>query len=158
MKKEDELTLEWLNKNWMLLQQSLETLRKSSKKAESIGQKSEYTFEEMESFDSLTSKFSRTSDIFLQKLIRSTWILLHEESMPLIDTLNKAEKLDIINSADELIQIRDLRNQIAHEYIPEAIQELIPDVLELTIILEKNIATCRDFLLSRSWIREDTEI
>jgi len=48
--------------------------------------------------------------------------------------------------------IRDLRNQISHEYIPEAIQELIPDVIELSAYFEKNIECCAQFLRNRKWI------
>lgn len=152
MNTKDKQNIELLAQNWDLLQSSLHTLKRSVDKAQSIGRKQNYTFEEMEAFDSLTSKFSRTSDIFLQKIIRTLWELLHEDRMPLIDMLNKAEKLDIILSADALLEIRDIRNQIAHEYIPEAIQELVPDVIMLTERLEKNINTCREFLLARNWI------
>ena len=63
----------------------------------------------------MTSKFSRTSDIYLQKVLRSIWMLLREDTVPLIDLLNRAEKLMIIVSAEELLQMRDIRNQIAHK-------------------------------------------
>jgi hypothetical protein len=155
MKSEDKQSTEVLNNSLVLLQQSMETLKKSVEKAESIIPKSEYSFEEMETFDSLTSKFSRSSDIFLQKVLRSIWILLHEESMPLIDMLNKAEKLNIINSADELLMIRDLRNQISDAYTPEAIQELVREVLQLMFKLKKNIAICRDFFYLRKGLFGD---
>ena len=59
---------ELLKQNWELLMRSLNSLKLSVKKVSDIGQKDDYTFEELESFDSLTSKFARTSDIFLQKL------------------------------------------------------------------------------------------
>ncbi len=143
---------ELLKKNWNLLLRSLETLKISVEKAESMGKKAEYSFEEMETFDSLTSKFSRTSDIFTQKIIRSAWILLHEDPMPLIDVLNKAEKIELVSSADKLLEIRDLRNQIAHEYLPEAIPELVPDVMELSSELEDNIQRARQFMSKRKWI------
>jgi hypothetical protein len=106
----------------------------------------------METFDSLTSKFSRTSDLFLQKIMRTLWELLHEDKMPLIDVLNRAEKLEIIHSADDMLEIRDVRNQVAHEYIPEAIQELVPEVIDLSQTLEDNINTCKTFLLQRDWL------
>ena len=152
MNTKDSNHIKLLTANWELLQNSLKTLKRSVEKAQTIGQKKEYTFEEMEAFDSLTSKFSRASDIFLQKIIRTLWELLHEDKMPLIDILNKAEKLEIIHSADAMLEIRDIRNQIAHEYIPEAIQELVPDVIMLTHKLEDNINICQAFLLTRNWI------
>lgn len=148
--------LRLLARNWQLLQNSLHTLNKSVEKAQAIVKQEDYTFEEMETFDSLTSKFSRTSDIFLQKIIRTVWDLLHEDKMPLIDILNRAEKLEIIHSAEDMLEIRDIRNQIAHEYIPEAIQELVPDVIDLSKILEENINTCQNFLHHRKWLSNGT--
>ena len=152
MIEKDKNNQELLKQNWELLMRSLDSLKLSVEKVSDIGQKKEYTFEELESFDSLTSKFARTSDIFLQKIIRTIWALLHETQMPLIDVLNKAEKLSIIESSDQLIEIRDIRNQIAHEYLPEAIQELVTDVIGLSKHLETNIRTCQRFISQRNWI------
>lgn len=152
MNTRDSKLTKLLDHNWELLQSSLHTLQRSVVKAQAIGKKENYTFEEMEAFDSLTSKFSRTSDIFLQKIIRTLWELLHEDKMPLIDVLNRAEKLEIIHSADSMLEIRDIRNQISHQYIPEAIQELVPDVINLSNALEHNINTCRVFMQRRNWI------
>lgn len=152
MSAKEQYYLELLARNQKLLQDSVATLHKSVEKALAIGRKTEYTFEEMETFDSLTSKFSRTSDIFLQKIIRTLWELLHEDRMPLIDVLNRAEKLQIIHSADTMLEIRDIRNQIAHEYIPEAIQDLVPEVIELTRKLNQNINTCYTFINKRNWL------
>jgi len=157
MNKLDQHHLQLLTKNWQLLQNSRKTLDKSVEKATKIGQKSDYTFEEMETFDSLTSKFSRTSDIFFQKVLRSIWELLHEDKMPFIDVLNRAEKIGLIHSADQMLQIRDIRNQIAHEYIPEAIQLLIPEVIDLTQILTQNINTCHAFLKQRKWLADENQ-
>ena len=58
----------------------------------------------------------------------------------------------MLHSADAMIEIRDLRNQIAHEYIPEAIRDLVPEVIELSSDLTKNVAYCKQFLEQRSWI------
>jgi hypothetical protein len=153
----DTLTLQLLKEEWNLLEISVLTLRRSVDKCRSISGKTAYSFEEEESFDSLTSKFSRTSDLFTQKIIRTIWTLLHEPFVPFIDLANKCDKMEIIHSSDDLIDIRDLRNQIAHEYIPSAIHELIPEVLLLANSLMQNIDTCRVFLLSRQWIEEKKE-
>jgi hypothetical protein len=94
-----------------------------------IGEKSEYSFEEQESFDSLTSKFNRTSDLFTQKVIRTIWLLLHESFVPFIDLMKKGEKLGSLQNAADMIVIRFIRNQLAHEYIPEAMSEILPEVI-----------------------------
>jgi hypothetical protein len=151
MKENDKHIRELLQQNWQLLQNSLYTLNLSVEKVQNIMPKEEHTFEEMESFDSLTSKFGRASDIYTQKVIRTIWMLLHEPFEPFIDMMNRSEKIGLIKSADEMIDIRDTRNQITHEYIPEAIQELVPEVIRLAKNLEENINCTRDFVGRRDW-------
>ena len=128
------------------------SLQQSRDKTHQLLQQSEFSFEELESIDSLTSKFSRTSDIYLQKVLRSIWMLLREDTVPLIDLLNRAEKLMIIASAEELLQMRDIRNQIAHEYLPEAVPELAKEVVVMTTLLQKNIEQTERFLRQRAWL------
>ena len=154
----DQTINDLLQSEWELLQAALRTLQLSILKCQSIGLKDSYTFEELESFDSLTSKFSRTTDIFTQKILRSVWLLLHESFVPFIDMMNKSEKMLILRSADQMIEIRDLRNQIAHEYIPEAIRDLIPEVIEMTSQLVDNIEDCRRFMETREWIKNKETI
>ena len=138
--------------HWDVLQRSLKSLEQSRDKTHQLLQQSEFSFEELESIDFLTSKFSRTSDIYLQKVLRSIWMLLREETVPLIDLLNRAEKLMIIVSAEELLQMRDIRNQIAHEYLPEAVLELASEVVVMTTLLQKNIEQTERFLRQRGWL------
>ena len=128
------------------------SLQQSRDKTHQLLQQSELSFEELESIDSLTSKFSRTSDFYLQKVLRSIWMLLREDTVPLIDLLNRVEKLMIIVSAEELLQMRDIRNQIAHEYLPEAIPELASEVVVMTTLLQKNIEQTEPFLRQRGWL------
>ncbi len=138
--------------HWDVLQRSLKSLQQSRDKTHQLLQQSEFSFEELESIDSLTSKFSRTSDIYLQKVLRSIWMLLREDTVPLIDLLNRAEKLMIIVSAEELLQMRDIRNQIAHEYLPEVVPELAKEAVMVTTLLQKNIEQTERFLRQRAWL------
>ena len=135
--------------HWDVLQRNLQ---QSRDKTHQLLQQSEFSFKELESIDSLTPKFIRTSDIYLQKVLRSIWMLLREDTVPLIDLLNCAEKLIIIVSAEELLQMRDIRNQIAHEYLPEAVPELAKEVVVMTTLLQKNIEQKERFLSQRGWL------
>ena len=128
------------------------SLQQSRDKTHQLLQQSEFSFEELESIDSLTSKFSRTSDIYLQKVLRSIWTLQREDTVPLIDVLNRAEKLIIIVSAEELLQMRDICNQIAHEYLPEAVPELASEVVVMTTLVQKNIGQTERFLRQLAWL------
>ncbi len=147
-----KLNVKLLSEEFDMLEKAIHTLKLSVNKCIAIYNKTDYSFEDLESFDSLTSKFSRASDLYTQKIIRTIGILLHEPFVPFIDMLNQAEKLSIIYSADQLFEIRDLRNQITHEYLPDAITELVPDVLEYAILLEKNFKTTKQFINKRKWI------
>ena len=147
------LLVKLLQEEWILLDAAVSSLQRSVDKCKLIGEKSEYSFEEQESFDSLTSKFNRTSDLFTQKIIRTIWLLLHESFVPFIDLMNKGEKLGLLLNASDIIAIRDLRNQIAHEYIPEAVHEIVPEVIEMTGQLMNNICACHIFITERGWIK-----
>jgi hypothetical protein len=68
-----------------------------------------------------------------------------------MDMMNKCEKMAILRSSDQMIEIRDLRNQIAHEYLPDAIRDLVPEVIGLTSSLFENIEECSCFLGKRAW-------
>ncbi|MBT6843897.1 MAG: hypothetical protein HOA17_08920 [Candidatus Melainabacteria bacterium] len=53
----------------------------------------------------------------------------------IIDSFNRAEKRQLIDSAEDFINIRDTRNDIAHEYVPEALLNIFRDVIKYTPIL-----------------------
>jgi hypothetical protein len=150
--KNNDLKIKLLNEEIGLFEQSLKTLLLSVDKCTLLIKKNDYTFEDMESFDSLTSKFGRTSDIYTQKILRTIWMLLREPYIPFIDMVNKAEKIELIDSADEILEIRDLRNEITHEYIPQAITELVPQVIDYANILQKNYLKTFQFIKGRSWL------
>ena len=62
------------------------------------------------------------------------------------------EKLNIIHSGEQLIAMRDLRNAIAFEYLPDALVDLIPEVIHYSAILEENINKTEWFLSERKWL------
>jgi hypothetical protein len=56
------------------------------------------------------------------------------------------EKLGIINSAKDLQDIRELRNEIAHEYSMDEITEIFEDVLKCTGSLKTIWAGAQDYI------------
>ena len=106
-----------LNLNWNLLKQALPSFERSLVKCRDIDFSPPISFETEESLDSLSSKFSRVSDIYTQKVIKTLLFFLREDAPTFLDRMNLCEKLGIIPNAEELIAIRDLRNIIAHEYL-----------------------------------------
>ena len=97
--------------------------------------------EEMESFEALTSRFSRLSDIIIQKVFRAIDILDLDDEGTVRDRINRAEKKGIIKSADDFIDIRILRNEIAHEYKAETIYSIFSKVSKLSPALLESVKT-----------------
>lgn len=139
MTNKTELLQKKLNEDIKRLENSLESFQKSYGICKSIGVKGKYSFEEQESFDSLTSKFSRISDIYIQKILKTVLMIEREDWNTIIDMINLSEKLELINSAEELIMIRDLRNSIVHEYAEEIISQIYIDTLEMSEKLSGNV-------------------
>ncbi|TVP60703.1 MAG: hypothetical protein EA349_01005 [Halomonadaceae bacterium] len=72
-----------------------------------------------ERLDAFVARFSRLQDTLGDKLIPTLLSYLGEQTGPAIDNLNRAEKFGWIESAEEWIVYRKLRNQMIHEYIED---------------------------------------
>jgi hypothetical protein len=127
-----EIVQSVLRTNLEFLNQAVPSFRKSLEKCRSLNLAAPRSFEIEESLDALTSKFARVSDIFTQKVLKSLVLLTREDAPTFVDRMNLCEKLRIISSAADLIEIRDLRNQIAHEYLSENLTEIYGDCLTLS--------------------------
>ena len=114
------------------LEKALGVLRYSFNKCEAISKKKEYSPDDLEAFEALSARFARASDILTQKAIKSMLMILQEDMKTIIDIANFLEKLAILESAEDLINIRELRNQIAHDYVAEDLDALFQDVLRYT--------------------------
>ena len=143
--KKRNLLLAQLIENFMLLEKSMTALAYSYEKCDDIGEKEEYDLEEQESFEALTSRFARTSDILTQKVLKTLFILLQENIKTIIDAANFLEKLEVIEKADDLLNIREIRNQIAHEYVDSDIKALFFDVLRYVPEIKKIIKNVKAY-------------
>lgn len=135
--------------NREILGKALPSFIRSIGKCRSLELTDPIPFEVEESFDALTSKFSRVSDIFTQKVLKSFVILSREDAPTFLDRTHLCEKLGLIPSADDLIAIRDMRNLIAHEYLTENLLEVYKESLELSEKLLKAIQTANAAIDSR---------
>ena len=138
--KED---IESINKATMVLSYSLEKCTKISVKAN-------YTMEELDVFENLTSRFARTSDIYTQKIMKGIILILREDARTFLDSVNLFEKLNITD-AEDLKLIRDLRNEISHEYRLSDISEIFESVLEYSVKLLSIIDKTMAFVQDKGW-------
>lgn len=102
-------------------------------KNEELSSLKQKSLDDFEPWEALISRFARTTDIFLSKYIR---LMVLEEDPgfrgEMRDLLDKAEKISLISNADQWMQIRELRNQIAHEYTKDDLLKTFKDILTLT--------------------------
>jgi hypothetical protein len=139
-----------LESNRQVLGQAMPSFIRSIEKCHAFDLETLISFEVEESFDALTSKFARVSDIFTQKVLKSFLILLREDAPTFLDRMNLCEKLGIIPSANDLIAIRDLRNLIAHQYLTENLLEVYKESLNLSLKLLQAIQCANAAFDSRS--------
>jgi hypothetical protein len=131
------------------LDKAIEALIYSYNKCNKISKKDYYDLEEQESYEALTSRFARTSDILTQKVLKTFYILMHEDIISIIDGANFLEKLEVIKNADDLLNIRELRNQIAHEYVDTDLATLFSDVLHHVPLLVDMITNIKQYIKNR---------
>ena len=107
------------------LQKALMHLEYSYNKIQSLSDRlNELDEEGLEVWESLSARFSRVSDIFLSKYVR-TVIMINDPGFrgSMRDFINKAEKLGLIDSAEEWMVIRSIRNVVAHDYNDDEMHE-----------------------------------
>jgi len=120
------------------LDKSLTALSHSDQKCSQIIKPSgKYSLDEQESFEALASRFARSSDILTQKVIKTLFILMEEDIKTIIDGANFLEKLEIIDGADDLLNIRAIRNQIAHDYIHDDLKKFYQEIIDFIPMLNQ---------------------
>ncbi|BCD67964.1 hypothetical protein [Nitratiruptor sp. YY09-18] len=112
-----------------LLEKQLFWIRYSVNECKSIGIKNCYTPEEFGKFETLCARYSRGIDFLIRKIFRSIEIYEFENPGTLIDIVNNAHKRGLFEDIEELRIMKDLRNDIVHEYIEENFIEIFDEVL-----------------------------
>lgn len=126
----DELTLELES-----IKKSLILLERSYNACKAIGIKNDYDVEELDDWESYTSRFARTSDIATQKLVNT--LMLFEK----IDGINAKQKAvfcvkqNLIEKEEHFFVLRLTRNFIVHEYSKEDINGIFEQVTQQYSIL-----------------------
>jgi len=129
-------------KNFSLLQEQLALLDKSAavlhysfQRCIEIQNQTSFSDLDLERFESLTGRFARLSDLLIQKIFRIIDRIDLEDEGTVRDRINRAKKKGLIASAEQFILIRELRNSIAHEYDPVAIEQIFLHVLAFCPLL-----------------------
>ena len=89
--------------------------------------------------EAFAARFGRLQDHLGEKLIPRLLLLLGEAPGPLLDNLNRAERLGILENALDWLAWRKLRNRLVHEYFQETapFAQAIQQALHATLLLLK---------------------
>lgn len=119
-------------------------LRISYKRCQKVGLQGPHREEGLIEFEALTARFTRLVDILVHRLFRAVDAVELVDSGTLIDVINRAEKKGMIETSAEVRALKDLRNDISHEYIAEKLthlhQEVYHSIPKLFAMLAKSIA------------------
>ncbi len=128
---------------------SLEWLKYSYEKAKDIDldkEVSEFTIEEFDILENLASRFGRTIDILINKVLRSIAALELTDFTSNLDLVILAEKKNFIDDYKKLIIMKDLRNKIVHEYDDESLL----NTLKKMVLYSKDLIKVSDTILDYS--------
>ena len=74
------------------------------------------TEKQLESAEAFTGRFARSVDLLVNKVLRSLDRVELKPEGTLLDVVNRAEKRGFVNRSEELREMKDVRNMIAHDY------------------------------------------
>ena len=124
------MSRENLLKNLEALKKQIFWLEVSYKECQRIGIKEEYSIDEFGRLETLTSRFARSIDFLVRKMFRSIDDYELENQGTLIDVVNNAAKRGLVTSIDEIRMIKEVRNDIVHEYVEDGLIDIFEDVLK----------------------------
>ncbi len=92
-------------------------------------------------FDQFVVRFSKLQDAMGARLLPAVLELTQEQGdlNAFIDKLNRLEKVGAIESVDEWLELREMRNQFAHDYPQDA--EIQASLLNRAFVLSERILT-----------------
>lgn len=136
--EKERLSLENVLEQIALAEKAAQALWFSYQRCPEISHDEDFDETDWERWDALTARFARLVDILTQRVFRAIDMV---EFMPagstFIDRINRAEKRGHIQSTYTWKEIREIRNQIVHDYAVQHILALfqdtsahVPEILE----------------------------
>ncbi len=104
-----------------------------------------YSENELIELEAFTGRFARLCDLITQKLLKTVERLDSETPGTVRDRINNGEKKGIVPSAETLLEIRDVRNTIAHDYEGESFAAIISFAVSNTPVLFMIIELAKEY-------------
>jgi uncharacterized protein YutE (UPF0331/DUF86 family) len=134
-------TLKLLEENLQQAREAAGHLSVSADRCKDFALLPPFSEEKLIELEALTSRFSRLSYILIQKVFKTIERLDGDTPGTVRDRILQAEKKGIISSADTFIEIRDMRNTIAHDYDNLNFNEVVAFVTKSISVLLQAVET-----------------
>lgn len=149
MTQRQKIQLKFLQENLDYLREAEGHLEWSWQKCQKINLDGVLTNEALEALEALAARFARTVDIYTQKIVPGLLGILEERHPTFLDRANLLEKIGVVSSAGELVEIRGIRNAIAHEYRKNDYQELYKEMFKSIDPLRDIIRKTREYISAK---------
>ncbi len=107
-------TLQYFEGSFRFAEEASNHLKISFGRCQSFIDENEYKEEQLIELEALTARFARMSDLLIQKIFKTIDQLDSNTPGTFRDRIMQAEKNGIVEHAQILLEIRNVRNIIAH--------------------------------------------
>lgn len=113
--------------------------------------------EAAERLEAFISRFGRMQDTIANKLLPRWLMALAETPGSQIETLNRAERLGVIESVQDWLEARKLRNRLVHEYMEDIndFSEALTLAREHSLMLLRTYNCIHDYCLQKMEFTEE---
>jgi len=110
-----------------------------------------------ERLEAFISRFGRMQDTIANKLLPRWLLALAETPGSQIETLNRAERLGVVDNVEQWLEARNLRNRLVHEYMedPESFAEDLLLAREFSQMLIDTYNRMQDYVKTQMKISEN---
>jgi len=136
------------------LQDASKWLQRSFEQCQPIDVTKPLTAEQYDALENLSSRFARVVDILINKLYRAIDVAELLEAGSLIDTINRAVKRGLLEDNQTARTLKDIRNEIVHEYVVEDLKNLQLEILRYTTILLELVKVALSYIDDKQLTRQ----
>ena len=128
--------------NLMALRQSMSWLEHSIALCSSIKDFSSLSQSDYDNLELVTARYARYTDLLFNKIFRGIYLIEMGSNPSMLDSLFYLSKKGIVTSVNDIRFLKELRNDIVHEYLLENLNELYENVYKYSpVVLATALAT-----------------
>ena len=151
----DNLMLKQLKSDIALAERAVLIFLKSVIKAKHLLEEAKtrtLSDDDRETFEALTSRYGRALDFLTQKLLRTIDRIELTDDGSVLDRINRFKKRHVLRDEVNYASLKDLRNQIVHEYIIEESDRVVAEVLKFAVLIEDMLLQAKKYCRQKNFI------